>query len=107
MALQRSDVDLTSGFRLDLKTMLLLVALGGSWYSQGSKIDSVTQRLDLEAKARGEIAAAEREAASARADLATQQQKSLAESLAKLEAQLKVTSLDVGDLKILTAKKGT
>lgn len=107
MATRQQDVDLTNGFRLDLKTMLLLVALGGSWYSQGSKIDQVNQRLDLEGKSRAEVAAAEREAEKARADLAAQQQQNLAASLAKLEAQLKVTSMDVGDLKILTAKKGS
>lgn len=101
-----SDVDLTGGFRLDLKTGLLLVALGGSWYSQGSKIDSINQRLDLQDKARAEVTAALREAEKARAEVAAAQQKSLADALAKLEVQLKVTSMDVGDLRIQTAKGG-
>lgn len=112
-----SDVDLTGGFRLDLKTGLLLVALGGSWYSQGSKIDSINQRLELQEKARAEVMLAQREAEKARSEVAAAQQraladalaaqqKSLAESLSKLEAQLKVTSMDVGDLRIQTAKGG-
>ena len=101
-----SDVDLTGGFRLDLKTGLLLVALGMSWRDQSSKIDAVNTRLDLEAKGRAEVAAANREADKARAELATQQQQALASSLAKLEGQLKVTSMDVGDLKVQVLSKG-
>lgn len=100
------DVDLTAGFRLDLKTIALVVAVGASWYSQVGRIDSINQRMDLEAKARTEVQAAEREAEKARADLAAAQQRALAESLAKLEAQLKVTSMDVSDLRIANGKKG-
>jgi len=100
------DVDLTGAFRLDLKTIALVVAVGASWYSQVGRIDSINQRMDLEAKARTEVQAAQRDAEKARADLAAQQQSSLAESLAKLEAQLKVTSMDVSDLRIANGKKG-
>lgn len=99
-----SDVDLTGGFRLDLKTGVLLLGIAASWWNQGSRIDAINTRLELEAKARVEVAAAEREAEKARGELAAQQQKVLADSLVKLEAQLKVTSMDVGDLKLLTAK---
>jgi len=106
MAAAPRDVDLTGGFRLDLKTGMLLLALGASWWNQGNKIDAITQRLDLEAKARAEVSAAERDAERARAELAAQQQKALADGLAKVEAQMKITSMDVGDLKVQTAKKG-
>lgn len=99
-----ADLDLTGGFRLDLKTILVIAAVLTSWYNQTGRIDTITQRLDLEAKASAAVKAAERDAVSARADLAAQQQRSLSESLAKLEGQLKVTSMDVADLKILTSK---
>jgi len=88
------SVDLTGagGFKIDLKTGLLLIALGMSWRDQSNKIDTINTRLDLEAKSRAEVMVA-REA------LAAQQQMALAASLAKLEGQLKITSMDVGDLK--------
>ncbi len=99
-----ADLDLTGGFRLDLKSIILIAGVLGSWYSQSGKIDAITARLDLEAKASATIKAAENDAAKARGELAAEQQRALAESLTKLEGQLKVTSMDVSDLKILTAK---
>lgn len=99
-----SDVDLTGGFRLDLKTGVLLLGIAASWWNQGNRIDAINTRLELEAKARVEVAAAERDAEKARSDLAAQQQKSLTDALAKLEGQLHLTALDVNDLKVSTAK---
>jgi hypothetical protein len=101
------DVDLTGGFRLDLKTMILIAVMLGSWYSQGSKTDAISQRLDLQDKARAQVEAANRETEKVREDAVSQQTRVLADSLHTLEQQLKLTSMDVNDLKILTAKRGT
>lgn len=99
-----SDIDLTGGFRLDLKTLALVILLVGSWYTQTSKIDALSARLDLQEKARAEVELARRETEHAKLALAEQQQKVFESALAELKAQLKLTALDVGDLKVIAAK---
>jgi hypothetical protein len=104
---QPAAVDLTGGgrFNLDLKTILVIVALVGSYYGQTGKIDAINARLDLQDKTRVEVQAAHSEADKARAELAAVQQKALADSISKLDKQLTMTALDVGDLKTAIALK--
>jgi multidrug resistance efflux pump len=97
------DIDLTGGFRLDLKTLALVILLVGSWYTQTSKIDNLSARLDLQDKARAEVEKARQETEDAKLQLAAQQQKVFEAALSELKAQLKLTALDVGDLKVLAA----
>ncbi len=99
---QQRDLDLTGGFRLDLKTLTLIALLICSWYSQGGKIDQLNQRMDSQEKSRSEIEAARRDAEAAHAETAVAQQKALSDGLNELKAQLKMTALDVGDLKLQT-----
>lgn len=99
-----SDIDLTGGFRLDLKTLGLVILLVGSWYTQSNKIDALGARLDLQDKARAEVELARKETEDAKLALAAQQQKVFEAALAEMKAQLKLTALDVGDLKVIAAK---
>lgn len=100
---QHRDVDLTGGFRLDLKTLGLVILLVGSWYTQTSKIDNLSARLDLQEKARAEVEKARSETEDAKLALAAQQQRVFESSLQELKAQLKLTAMDVGDLKVIAA----
>lgn len=99
-----ADIDLTGGFRLDLKTLALVILLVGSWYTQTSKIDNLSARLDLQDQARAEVEKARKETEDAKLQLAAQQQRVFESALSELKAQLKLTALDVGDLKVLAAK---
>jgi hypothetical protein len=101
--IQHHDVDLTGGFRLDLKTLGLVILLVGSWYTQTSKIDNLSSRLELESKARVEVEKARKETEDAKREVALQQQRAFESTLGELKQQLKLTALDVGDLKVLAA----
>lgn len=98
-----SDVDLTGGFRLDLKTLSLILLLVGSWYTQTNKIDSLSARLDLQEQARIQIEKARAETEDAKIEVAKQQQRGFEASLAEMKQQLKITAGDVGELKVLAA----
>lgn len=100
-----TDIDLTGGFRLDLKTLGLVILLVGSWYTQTSKIDNLSARLDLQDKARAEVEKARRETDETKLQLQAQQQRVFEAALQELKAQLKLTAMDVGDLKVLAAKE--
>jgi sortase (surface protein transpeptidase) len=100
-----SDIDLTGGFRLDLKTLALVILLVASWYNQTSKIDNLSARLDLQEQARTEVEKARKETEDAELRLAAQQQRNFESALGELKAQLKLTAMDVGDLKVLAAAK--
>lgn len=99
------DVDLTGGFRLDLKTLSLFLALAGSWYTQTSKIDALKVQLDLQEKARMEVKSAEQKADDARRQQAASERQQLQDALGELKAQMKLTALDVGDLKVSAAAR--
>lgn len=94
------DVDLTGGFKLDLKTLGLFLMLAGSWYSQGSKTDAVSTKMDVQEKARIEVEAAKREADEARRQQDASERKALQDAISDLKAQMKLTALDVADLKV-------
>lgn len=98
MPSRSTDVDLTGGFRLDLKTLGLFVALAASWYNQGGKIDSLREKLEIQEKSRIQIEEARRDTEKAKADALAIQLKQQAEALAKVEQQLKLTAYDVGQL---------
>lgn len=100
-----TDVDLTGGFRLDLKTLSLVILLVGSWYTQTNKIDNLSARLDLQEQARTEVEKARKETEDAELRLAAQQQRNFEAALSELKAQLKLTAMDVGDLKVIAASK--
>lgn len=94
------DVDFTRGFRFDIKTLGVLLALAGSWYTQTGKIDSLREVIELREKTRIEVEAAKREADEARRQLDAQERKALADALTEVRGQLKLTALDVSDLKV-------
>lgn len=98
-----SDIDLTGGFRLDLKTLSLVILLVASWYNQTNKIDNLSARLDLQEQARTEVEKARKETEDAELRLAAQQQRNFEAALSELKAQLKLTAMDVGDLKVIAA----
>jgi hypothetical protein len=103
------DVDLVAGgFRLDVKTMLLLGGLLLAWYdtTQESKAQGEQNRAELaqlrtevqeQEKARVAVAAAESEAQQVKQD-------ALVKALEELEKQLKLTSLDIADLRVAVAQ---
>lgn len=103
--MKRTDIDLTGGFRLDLKTLGMVVLLAGSWFNLTNAISGVNARLDLQEKSRQEIRAAEREAEQARRDKDDSERAALQAALNELKAQSKVTSIDVADLKVALATK--
>jgi hypothetical protein len=102
------DVDLvTGGFRLDLKTMLLLGGLILAWYdsTQESKAQGEQNRAEIallrtevrvQDEARVAVAAAESNAQQVKQD-------ALVSALDELKAQLKLTSLDIADLRVAVA----
>lgn len=98
-----SDIDLTGGFRLDLKTLTLVILFVGNWYTQTNKIDNLSARLELQEQSRTEVEKARKETEDAELRLAAQQQRNFEAALSELKAQLKLTALDVGDLKVLAA----
>lgn len=100
---RRTDIDLTGGFRLDLKTLGMVVLLAGSWFNLTSTISGVRTQLDLQEKSRQEIRAAEREAEQARREKDDSERAALQAALNELKAQAKVTSIDVADLKVALA----
>lgn len=93
-----NDVDLTGGFRLDLRTLALILALAASWWDQKNNINAISQRIDLSEKARVAIEEAKN-------NLAQEQQRQFEQTLSKLEAQLKLTAIDVAELRVQTASR--
>jgi Tfp pilus assembly protein PilO len=105
------DVDLVAGgFRLDLKTVVLLGALLLAWFdtTQESKAQGEENRAELaqlrtevqeQEKARVAVAAAQSESQQIKQD-------ALVKALEELEKQLKMTSLDIADLRVSVAESG-
>lgn len=91
-----SDVDLTGGFRLDLKTGILLLGLAASWWNQGNKIDAIRQKIDDQETARGKIS-------QLATDAAIKDQQATTAALAELRGQVKLMAMDITDLKTALA----
>lgn len=92
-----SDVDLTTGgFRLDLKTGILLLGLAGSWWNQGNKIDAIRQKIDDQEASRSKISQLAQ-------DAAIKDQQATSASLSDLRAQVKLMAMDITDLKTALA----
>lgn len=100
-----NDIDLTGGFRLDKVALGLFLALAGSWYTQTAKIDNLQVQLALQEKARTEVKAAEAQVEEARRKQDESERQQLRDSLGELKQQLKLTALDVADLKIAVGTK--
>lgn len=90
------DVDLTGGFRLDLKTMILLLGLGASWWNVRAEVSQLRGEVTTREEARAQIEVAQAEARKAERD-------ALVSALEELKAQLKLTSLDIADLRVAVA----
>lgn len=90
------DVDLTGGFRLDLKTGVLLLGLAASWYNQGSKIDAVRQKVEDQETSRTKISQLAQEGA-------IKDQQATTAALAELRGQVKLMAMDITDLKTALA----
>lgn len=90
------DVDLTGGFRLDLKTMILLGGLAASWWNVRGEVSQLRGEVTAREEARSKIEIAQAEARKAERD-------ALVSTLEELKAQLKLTSLDIADLRVAVA----
>jgi hypothetical protein len=91
-----SDVDLTGGFRLNLQTMVLLGGLLFSWWNVRAEINQVRTEVTAREEARAKIEQSQSEARKVERD-------ALVSTLEELKAQLKLTSLDIADLRVAVA----
>lgn len=110
-AQHQSDFDFTTGgFRLDLKTVLLLGGLAFSWWDNNaetrkqadlsrSEVSSLRSELERSEKARSEVE-------QARSLVIETQRRQLEDSLVDFKKKLEMASIDIADLKLTAARSG-